>query len=77
MDGSYTRPFIAYFDTEGRAHKAFVLPQADPEENKLLLKSFNVPELTRTKVEVSADKIREAVYDDKHTKKVDYSPLGK
>ncbi len=77
MDGSYTRPFIAYFDKEGRAHKAFVLPQADPEENKLLLKSFNVPELTRTKVEVSADKIREAVYDDKHTKKVDYSPLGK
>lgn len=62
MDKNYTRPFIAYFDREGKAHKAFVLPQRDPEHNQLLLKSYNVPELTREAVKISVEKLNECIY---------------
>lgn len=63
MDKNYTRTFLAYFDKNGQAHKAFVIPQEDPEMNILLLKSFNVPELTRNAVEISQDDLRRCIYD--------------
>ena len=63
MDRNYSRPHIAYFDSEGRAHKAFCLPQNDPEHNILLLKSYNVPELTREAVQVSEKTLRQCIYE--------------
>ena len=45
LDGLYSRLFIAHIDADGNASKPFLLPQRDPEENTLLLKSYNVPEL--------------------------------
>ena len=63
MDGNYTRPFIAYFDKQGRAHKPFVLPQEDPEWNILLLKSYNVPELSRDAVRISAKDLHQCIYE--------------
>lgn len=63
MDGNYTRPFIAYFDRQGRSRKAFVLPQEDPEMNVLLLKSYNVPELSRNAVSVTAQDLKHCVYE--------------
>lgn len=63
MDGNYTRPFIAYFDAQGRAHKPFVLPQEDPEWNILLMKSYNVPELTRDAVRISEKDLRQCIYE--------------
>ncbi len=62
MDGNYTRPHIAYFDRHGQAHKAFCLPQENPMHNILLLKSYNVPELTRDAVQVSQETLRQVVY---------------
>ncbi len=62
MDGNYTRTYLAYFDKDGKAHKAFVIPQEDPEMNKLLLKSYNVPELTRNQISISTSAIRECIY---------------
>lgn len=67
LDGNFSRVFIAYFDTNGQAHKAFLLPQEDPEYNVLLLKSFNVPELTRSAVKVSKDKFHQVIYNTKST----------
>ncbi len=63
MDGNYTRTFIAYFGKDGKAHKAFVIPQEDPETNKLLLKSYNVPELTRNQVSIPTSEIRRCIYE--------------
>ena len=60
-DGNYTRPYIAYFDKQGQAHCPFLLPQRDPEYNILLLKSYNVPELTRSAVRVSLEKMNHVV----------------
>lgn len=62
MDSNYTRPHIAYFDKQGHAHKAFCLPQEDPRHNILLLKSYNVPELTRDAVRISAQDLKDCIY---------------
>lgn len=64
LDGNYTRVFIAYFDKNGRAHKAFCLPQRDPEQNIMLLKSYNVPELTKDAVRTTPAQLKEAIYKD-------------
>ena len=61
-DGNYTRSYIAYFDKTGKGHKAFLLPQEDPEYNLLQLKSYNVPEFTRNAVKVSKDDFWQVIY---------------
>ena len=52
-DGNYTRPYIAYFDASGKCHKAFEIPQQDPEHNTLLLRSYNRPEFMKQRVKVT------------------------
>ena len=47
LDGRYTRLYFSHFDS-GRFTKPFLLPQEDPAENRLRLKSFNVPEFVET-----------------------------
>lgn len=63
MDKNYTRPFIAYFGKDGIACKAFVLPQEDPEQHILLLKSYNVPELTKDAVGVQREELLRCIYE--------------
>lgn len=72
-DGNFTRPYIAYIDEQGRDCKAFLLPQEDPEQNFMRMKSYNVPELSRSAVTVTPEQLREVIYsDDKKVKKVQY-----
>lgn len=52
-DGNYTRPYISYFDTKGKCHKAFEVPMQDPEHNTLLIRSYNRPEFMKQKVKVT------------------------
>lgn len=52
-DGNYTRPYISYFDAQSKCHKAFAVPQKDPERNTLLLRSYNRPEFMKEKVKVT------------------------
>lgn len=61
-DGNFSRVFISYFDKNGQAHKAFMLPQEDPNHNLWRLKSYNVPELTRNAVLSTAVDLQHAVY---------------
>ena len=63
MDMNYTRLFLAYFDKQGKAHKAFVIPQEDPEWNILLLKSYNVPEMSRDAVQISMQDLHHCIYE--------------
>ncbi|OFY64985.1 MAG: hypothetical protein A2V64_12505 [Bacteroidetes bacterium RBG_13_43_22] len=53
LDGLFTRPFIAYFDPSGRAHKPFILPQKNPSFYKTFIKSYNVPELVMSRVRLN------------------------
>jgi len=43
-DGLYTRAYIAHINANGRADKAFMIPQKSPEDNRKLMYSYNVPE---------------------------------
>lgn len=52
-DGSFTRPYISYFDKQGRCHKAFEVPQEDPERYTMLYRSFNRPEFMVEPVSVT------------------------
>ncbi|NDV60173.1 PD40 domain-containing protein [Bacteroides sp. 519] len=61
MDGRYTRPYIAYFDEKGRAHKPFVVPQSNPGHYDLLLKSYNIPEFMIDKVRISPHELEKVV----------------
>ena len=51
-DGNYSRVFISYF-SNGKARKAFLLPQEDPEHNVFRLKSYNRPEFMVEPVGIS------------------------
>jgi len=46
-------PYFAYFDTRGRAHKAFVLPQEDPAYYDTFIDTYNVIELVTSRVNIS------------------------
>lgn len=67
-DSNYTRIYLAYFDRNGRGYKAFLLPQENPEENILLLKSYNVPELTINPVQWTESDFRSTIYQDSGSK---------
>lgn len=52
LDGRYTRAYMAYFDAKGEPHNPFLLPQEDPRHNSWRLKSYNVPEFMKGKMEL-------------------------
>jgi WD40-like Beta Propeller Repeat len=52
-DGRFTRPYIAYFDEQGTAHKPFVLPQKDPGFYLTFMKSYNLPELVTSRIRLT------------------------
>ena len=56
-DGMSAIPYLAYFDTEGKAHKAFVLPQKDPAYHHTFIDTYNVVELVKSRVNVNAFKL--------------------
>ena len=43
-DGNFSRLYFAYIDKNGKAHKAFELPQRDPNFYTYFMRSYNVPE---------------------------------
>ena len=53
-DDNYSRVYFAYFNN-GKAGKAFMMPQEDPEYHTFLLKSYNRPEFMVEPVKISVD----------------------
>lgn len=60
-NGQYGKLYFAYIDRNGKARKPFVLPQKNPSHYDDFLYSYNIPELSSTKVPFSARDI-EKVY---------------
>lgn len=57
-DGLYTRPYIAYVDENGMAHKPFLLPQKNPKEfYDSQMYAYNIPEFVNGKVQVTGSEI--------------------
>ena len=63
-DGNYSRLYISYFDRQGHAHKAFEVPQKDPDFYREFLKSYNVPEFMVEPVKVTPQEFCEAAQKD-------------
>ena len=62
LDGRYTRLFITHCSEDGKFGKPFLLPQEDPDHNVWRLKSYNVPEFTKTKIMVPQDELKGLLY---------------
>ena len=75
-DGTYTRLYFAYFDEQGNAHKPFLLPQEDPDQNRRLFKSYNVPEFTKDKVRWDPKKLEKVVLSDDPVKTHQVQPAS-
>lgn len=63
-DGNYTRLYIAYFDKQGKAHKAFELPQKDPGFYTYYMRSYNIPEFMVEPVTITPQQFAEAALKD-------------
>jgi len=51
--GLFTRSYISYVDTQGKAHKPFILPQKTPAFYDSVLDTYSVPELITGPIEIS------------------------
>ena len=60
-DGNYTRLYFSYFDREGRAHKAFELPQSTSDYELMNLKSYNIPEFTTEPVKTTPQRLARVI----------------
>lgn len=52
-DGTFSRPFFAHVNQDGQCGKPFELPQYDPDYNRQLMSSYNIPEFMRGPVEIT------------------------
>ena len=60
-DGISALPYMAYFDTDGQAHKTFVLPQKDPDYYKDFIDTYNVVELVKSRVNIGAFRLAQGL----------------
>jgi len=72
-DGNYTRPYISYFDKDGKCYKAFELPQRDPNFYTFFLRSYNRPEFMTEPVTISVQEFVNVAKKD--AKKVTYKSV--
>ena len=74
-DTNYTRLYIAHVDADGKASKAFVLPQKTPDYYPLFDRSYNVPEFMVEPVRFTPQEFADIIKGE--AKKVEYSSDGK
>jgi len=60
-DGMSALPYFAYFDSEGQAHKAFLLPQEDPAYYDTFIDTYNVLELVKSRVDIGSFELARAM----------------
>ncbi len=63
-NGLCARPYICYFDENGKSYKPFLLPQKDPRFYYSFVNNYNVPELIKSSVSVNRNKLLETVIDE-------------
>jgi hypothetical protein len=61
LDGLYTRLYIAAIDENGKVGKPFLLPQKNPNDNRELLFSYNVPEFINAPVRLNVNQTEKLI----------------
>ncbi len=59
-DGLSARPYVAYVSADGDVGKPFILPQKDPLFYDRLVKTFNIPEFSKSEVSFTPGQLRNA-----------------
>lgn len=59
-EGLHTRLYIGYIDENGEMGRPFLLPQEDPSHNNRLMKSYNIPEFVKGKIDEKGYEVRNA-----------------
>lgn len=67
-DGLYTQPWFTYIDETGKGSKPFLLPQKDPDYYIYQLKSYNVPELVKERVNINPYHLRKSIQNSQEIK---------
>ncbi|MBQ0025190.1 MAG: PD40 domain-containing protein [Bacteroidales bacterium] len=57
-DGRYTRIYIAHCDENGNFSKPFRMPQCTPEDDVMMLQSYNIPEFCKGEVTIDESKVK-------------------
>lgn len=57
LDGRFTRPYIAHLGDDGQFDKPFLLPFRSPEDEALMLQSYNIPEFCDGEVKIERNLI--------------------
>jgi WD40 repeat protein len=60
-DGISAIPYFAYVDAQGRAHKAFMLPQADPAYYDTFTDTYNVVELITSRIDIDTFRLAQGM----------------
>lgn len=68
-DTNYSRLYIAHIDENGRAAKAFLLPQERPDFYDFFDRSYNVPEFMVEPVKITPQEFAEVIENDSQTVK--------
>lgn len=61
IDGVCTRPFFTYFDSTGKFHKPFVLPQENPVFYNSFRWNYNIPNFVQGKVNIDTSEMIKAI----------------
>ena len=61
INGLYTRLYFSHFDKDGNIQKPFILPQEQPDFYIGFMKSYNVPELVTSKVDLDPRELYDIV----------------
>ncbi len=61
-DGLSARTYFSYFDSTGKGHKPFLLPQKVPSSYYVMYQSYNVPEFIKGKVKVPYHRLKKAAF---------------
>ncbi|MDO5570571.1 MAG: hypothetical protein Q4F97_03790 [Bacteroidales bacterium] len=70
-NGLYTNIYFAYLDDNGNVSKPFLLPQKNPEFYDKFMKSFNIPEFIKGKINIKPTELAEKA-NNEVTKKVNF-----
>lgn len=60
-DGFTTELYISYFNKNGEAFKPFILPQRDPDFYKTFTRSYNIPELVTSEMNLNQDDLSKII----------------
>ena len=68
-DGTFTRPFFAHVEKEGKFGKPFELPCADPDYHREFMRSYNIPEFMTGRVTIRPQDFADVLKTDGETVK--------